>query len=193
MIALAEHAYVAAGRNFQFQPETIRVLMVTDAYPEDDRSHYVHSDPCTVAWQNTQRIFAEAGVGVSSFQGLLDRGVLMEPCLEFVKPARISPWHIRSGAVRIAEWIGGLPNLRAVALMGDVAIRCFNEMARPRLASGRRLIPADYTYRVRGDQYLLGPLQIFPTYLHTCESFNGERAKQRALAADMERLVRHIR
>jgi hypothetical protein len=166
--------------------------MLTDTLPEEPHEHYIYSDPANVAWQNTRSLFAEAGVTVRSYQDLLDQGVLMDPCLDLIRPGRISPWHIRYGAVRISEWLTRLPQLRAIGLMGDVAIRCFNEMARPRWASARRLLPGDANYRMQGNRFFLGRIEVFPTYLHTSATFPLERAKQKALADDMERLVHYL-
>jgi hypothetical protein len=193
MIALAEpQTYSLLGKEFVLNPGAVRVLMVTDAIPEEPHEHYIYADPTTVSWQNTCKIFADAGVSIHSYQDLLDRGILMDPCLDLIRPGRISPWHVRYGAVRIGEWLNRLPQLRAIALMGDVPIRCFNEMTRPRWASARRLAPGDASYRMQGNRFFLGRIEVFPTYLHTAASFGLERTKQRALAEDMHRLVRYL-
>lgn len=179
--------YHALDMAFALEPAAIRVLLLTDACPPPPEVHYVYADPASLSWQNTQLILAGAGVAVQIFQDVLDRGILLATCLDGVRPEPVTAVHLDAGARWLEGLVAPLTGLRAVGLMGDVAIGCFNRMHR-RL-TGRILIPAGSTYKLRAREYWWGSVRVFPSYLHTGRNFLIEKAKQRMVADDMRRIA----
>lgn len=59
-------------------------------------------------------------------------------------------------------------NKKAVLLMGDVAIKALNAIARR--AGQPRVIPAGSTYKIRGPAYHWDQVRAFPFYLQVCSS-----------------------
>jgi|GEM_PF-5013987 len=172
-------------------PAGVRVLILTDACPEDAREHFTASDPDTPAWQNTQQLFAAAGLQVGCYQDLLEHGIAMETCLDGLRPRRLSPFHLSSGAARIEAMLGRFPNLKALMLMGEVAIRCFHHLTRPRWSS-RRQRSSEHEYQIRGVESFLGPVQVFPSYLHTAAGFLQERARCRTVIEQLETVMQQV-
>ena len=76
--------------------------------------------------------------------------------------------------------LGLFPNLSVILAMGDVAIRAINEIGRRR--TGRRIIPAGSTYKIRGPDCLLEGIRVFPSYLQTGKSFLIEKSKRKMIA-----------
>lgn len=189
MIAIATQTLEILDREFHLDPEAIRVLLLTDAYPESPHDHYIYAEAATPSWVNLQELLAGAGLTAQTYQALLDQGVLLDTCLTVPRPARVAPWHLRSGAVRIAQWIESLPALKAIGLMGDVPIRCFNEMARPRVATSRA---GGAAYRMHGADFFYGDIQVFPTYLPAPPTYQLDRPRQHSLETDLARLVRFL-
>jgi uracil-DNA glycosylase len=75
------------------------------------------------------------------------------------------------------------PNVRAWLLMGDVAIKAVNEVAR--LSGEPRVIPAGATYKIRGQAYAFRGGRAFPSYLQAGPSFFIEKSKRDMIARDI--------
>ena len=73
--------------------------------------------------------------------------------------------------------------MKVFALMGDVAIRAVNDIARR--AGGKRVIPAGATYKIRGQEYFFKGIRTFPSYLQAGPSFFIEKSKRRMIAEDI--------
>jgi uracil-DNA glycosylase len=95
---------------------------------------------------------------------------------------------IRSGTVKecsriLGEELSLFPGLEVLMLMGDVAIKSINYMAR---ASGEeRPIPAGSTYKIRGGEFHYRSMRAFPSYLQAGPSFFIEKSKRRMIAEDI--------
>ncbi len=75
------------------------------------------------------------------------------------------------------------PNVKALLLMGDVAIKAINCIAHE--AGEERVIPAGSTYKIRGQRYFFQGKRVFPSYLQAGPSFFIEKSKRRMIAEDI--------
>jgi uracil-DNA glycosylase len=75
------------------------------------------------------------------------------------------------------------PHVQAILLMGDVAIKAMNYIAKRQ--TGRRLTPSGPTYKIRRDEYSYKGVRVFPSYLQTGKSFIIEKSKQKMIAEDL--------
>jgi uracil-DNA glycosylase len=75
------------------------------------------------------------------------------------------------------------PNVQVFMLMGDVAIKAINYIARR--AGGGRAIPAGSTYKIRGQEYFFRGKRAFPSYLQAGRSFFIEKSKRQMIAEDI--------
>jgi uracil-DNA glycosylase len=78
-----------------------------------------------------------------------------------------------------------------ILLMGDVAIKALNYIARR--AGEPRVIPAKSTYKIRGGEYYFRDKRVFPSYLQVGPSFGMEKSKQRMIAEDISAAMSLIR
>ena len=83
------------------------------------------------------------------------------------------------------------PNVQAYLLMGDVAIKGINYIAKQETAD--RAIPAGSTYKIRGREYYFRGKRAFPSYLQVGPSFGIEKSKQRMIAEDIAAAMAIIR
>ncbi len=79
------------------------------------------------------------------------------------------------------------PNVKAIMLMGEVAIKAINYIAK-RAGEGR-VIPAGSTYKIRGQEYYFGDIRAFPSYLQVGPTFGIEKSKRRMIAEDIKAAV----
>jgi len=75
------------------------------------------------------------------------------------------------------------PNVQTFMLMGDVAIKAINYIAK-RAGEGR-VIPAGPTYKIRGGKYFFRGKRAFPSYLQAGPSFFIEKSKRKMIAEDI--------
>jgi len=165
------------------EPETISVVMISEAAPEKpDDYYYAPGDP---SFQRTTVLaFQDAGIGVSSIQDILNLGVYLTTTVKCGKTG----YGIQSGTIKECSYLlerelALFPNIKAYLLMGDVAIKAFNYIA-VREGVGK-VIPAGSTYKIRNQVFTYRGKRVFPSYLQVGPSFNIEKSKRRMIAEDI--------
>jgi uracil-DNA glycosylase len=162
---------------------SIKCVMISETpafNPADD----FHSREWSFFMETTARAFASAGFPVASMNDILNLGVYITTAVKCAKTDYAVPTAAIKNCSRLLETeLGLFPNLEVILAMGDVAIRGINEIGRR--TTGQRVIPAGSTYKLRGPEYFLGPVRVFPSYLQTGKSFLIEKSKQKMIAEDL--------
>jgi len=171
-------------------PKNITIAMVSEAAPQVTSDYYYAGDQSAFE-QTTLDVFREAGLPVNSFQGVIDLGVYLTSA---VKCAKLN-YGIKSGTIKeccliLEEELKLFPNLRLIMLMGDVAIKALNYIAQ-RGGEGR-VIPAGLTYKIRGGEYFLRDIRVFPSYLQVGPSYGIEKSKRRMILEDIQRAFKYL-
>jgi uracil-DNA glycosylase len=177
--------------DLEVDPETISILLISEASPANpDHDYYADGapQPGSLFEQTTVLAFQDAGAPVASLRDLLDLGVY---CTNGIKCAKAG-YTVKAATVNTCSFIleqelARFPNVRAYLLMGDVAIKAINAIARR--AGEPRPIPAGSTYKIRGAEYRLGAhfqeARVFPSYLQAGPSFFIEKSKRVMIAEDI--------
>jgi uracil-DNA glycosylase len=172
-------------------PEKISVVMISEAAPENpDDYYYARGD--SLFQQTTVQAFNDAGVDVSSMQDILNLGVYLTTTVKCGKTG----YGIKSGAIEecskiLEKELALFPNVKVFMLMGDVAIKAVNCIAK-RAGEGR-VIPAGSTYKIRGQEYFFRGKRAFPSYLQAGPSFFIEKSKRRMIAEDIKAAMGLVR
>jgi uracil-DNA glycosylase len=172
------------------QPEKVAIAMISEAAPADPGDYfYAPGDPLFA--QTTVLAFNNAGAEVSSLQEVLDLGVYLTTAVKCGKTGYgIKAATIKECSFILEQELALFPNVQVLMLMGDVAIKAINYIAR-RSGAGR-VIPAGSTYKIRGQDYHFGPKRVFPSYLQAGPSFFIEKSKQSMIAEDITAALRLI-
>jgi uracil-DNA glycosylase len=165
------------------KPDDVSIVLISEAAPADPGDHYyAEGDP--LFQQTTVQAFRDAGADVSSIQDILDLGVYLTTAVKCGKTGySIKAAPIRECSLILEEELALFPNVRSFLLMGDVAIRAINYIARR--AGEERVIPAGSTYKIRGREYFFRGRRAFPSYLQAGPSFFIEKSKRRMIAEDI--------
>ena len=164
-------------------PEKVSIAMVAEAAPPDLNDYfYAKGDP--LFGRTTVQAFNDAGAKVSSVRDILGLGVYLTTAVKCGKTG----YGIQTATVeecsRILEQeLKLFPNLKALMLMGDVAIKAVNFIAKR--AGEKRVIPAGSTYKIRGAEFFFQGKRVFPSYLQAGPSFFIEKSKRRMIAEDI--------
>ena len=180
-VDVAHECYIVP--DIEIEPDGVSVVLISEAAPADPGDfYYARRDP--LFEQTTVQAFRDASAHVSSIQEILDLGVYLTTAVKCGKTG----YGIKAGTIKecsliLEKEIALFPNVKAFLLMGDVAIKAINYIAKR--AGERRAIPAGSTYKIRGGEYFFRGKRAFPSYLQAGPSFGIEKTKRRMIAEDI--------
>ena len=167
----------------------VAVILVSEAVPADPADGYEAPGNPLFA-RTTVEAFRDAGFDVSSMDDIGRMGVHVTTAVKCAKTGyTIDPVTIRACSELLERELALFPRATALLLMGDVAIRSVNEIARR--SGERRVVPAGATYKIRGQEHNFRGLCVFPSYLQAGPSFYIEKKKRRMIAEDIAAAMRH--
>ena len=165
------------------KPQNISIVLISEAAPADPADYYYAAGNPLFA-QTTVQAFQDAGADVSSIRDIVKLGVYLTTA---VKCGKIG-YGIETGAIQecsllLQQELALFPQVKVLLLMGDVAIKSVNLIAR-RMGEPR-VIPAGSTYKIRGQEYFFQGRRAFPSYLQAGPSFFIEKSKRKMIAQDI--------
>jgi len=167
----------------ELTPARVRLILVSEAAALRREDDFYASNTAVFA-QTTLQAFRDAGANVASVDDLIARGVYLTTAVKCAKIAYgIQTTTVKECSELLARELRLFPNVRALLLMGDVAIRAINAIARR--AGEPRVIPAGSTYKLRGPVYSWRGARVFPSYVQAGPSFYIEKSKRRMIAEDI--------
>jgi uracil-DNA glycosylase len=181
-------SYVVPG--LDVQPSKIRLAMISEAAPTDPADYYYETGE-PLFGKTTLLAFRDAGADVSSVRDLVASGFYLTTAVKCGKKAYgISTATVKECSLILERELALFPNLSAIMLMGDVAIKSLNHVARR--AKEGTVVPAGPTYRVRGGRYSWRGRRVFPSYLQAGPAFFIEKSKRRMIAEDIRHALDHL-
>ncbi len=173
--------YEIAGGNIE--PGRVRMTVVAEA-PAPDATDGLFAHGLPFHLETTLDAFRAAGLPADSRRELEAHGVYLTTAIKCAKVGYgVGRPTVEACSHLLEKELDLFPGARVIMLMGDVAIGAFNAIARRR--TGKRVIPAGPTWRVRGGEYWFEGKRIFPSYLQTGRSYLIERSKREMIAADL--------
>jgi len=173
--------YVVPG--VEVRPQDVSIVMVSEAAPASPNDYY-YAGGDSLFQQTTVQAFNDAGAGIASIQDVLDLGVYLTTAVKCGKTGYgIKAATIEECSRILEKELALFPNVKVFMLMGDVAIKAINTIAR-RVGEGR-VVPAGPTYKIRDRAYFFRGKRAIPSYLQAGPSFFIEKSKRRMIAQDI--------
>ena len=170
------------------RPGDVSTIMISEAAPADPRDYYYAKGEALYE-RTTVQAFNDAGVAVTSIKDVLRLGVYLTTAVKCAKTGYgIKAATIDECSIILEKELALFPKAKVVMLMGDVAIKALNCIARR--AGEKRVIPAGSTYKIRGGKYFFRDRRVFPSYLQAGPSFFIEKSKRRMISEDIAAAVR---
>lgn len=177
--------------HWHIEPELVRLVMVSEAPPLDPDDWFDAGDGALFA-QTTILAFQEAGASVARLDDLIGMGVYLTTAVKCAKATSvISARTITACSSLLEAELASFPDVRALMLMGDAAIKSVNAIARR--CGEPRVIPAGSTYKLRGGRYVWRRMRVFPSYVQSGPAFFVEKSKRRMIAEDIAAALAHAR
>ncbi len=129
-------------------------------------------------------IFNESGVSVDGIDDIINKGIYITTAVKTPKEGYTIPTEVINNQLPILEKeLELFGNTKVIMLMGDVAKKAFNIIARKK--TKKNLIPSKPTYRVRGNEYYYGAIRVFPSYIITGGNLLIEKGKIETIKEDI--------
>jgi uracil-DNA glycosylase len=172
-------------------PAHVSVVLISEAVAIDQADWYAAGDDALYA-ATTLQAFRDAGEDVASVADLAELGVYVTSAVKCAKVRYgLGAATINECSHLLERELALLPKVRSLLLMGDVAIKAVNAIARRH--GEPRVIPAGSTYRIRGGTFRFRCARAFPSYLQAGPAFYIERSKREMIAADIAAAMAHAR
>ena len=176
--------------DIEIHPEKVSILVISEAAPDNSADYYYAGDDALFA-RTTLLAFMDAGVEVKSVQDLLDMGVYLSTAVKCGKTGYgVKTDTVLNCSGLLEKEINLFPNVKVYLLMGDVAIKAVNAIAKRN--AGKRVIPAGSTYKIRGGEFYFRGARAFPSYVQAGPAFFVEKSKRRMIAEDIRKALQII-
>ncbi len=173
------------------RPRDVSIVMISEAAPANPDDYY-YARGKSLFQQTTVQAFNDAGADVDSMKDILDLGVYLTTAVKCAKMGYgLKASTIEECSLILEKELALFPNAEVLLLMGDVAIKAINYIARR--AGVGRVIPAGSTYKIRGQKYFFQGKRGFPSYLQAGPSFFIEKSKRKMIAQDIAAALRLVK
>ena len=176
--------------DIDIDPPKVSILLISEAAPENPADHCYAGANALFA-QTTLLAFQDAGAKVKSMQDILGLGVYLTTAVKCGKTGYgIKIDTIQNCSHLLEKEIALFPNVNVYLLMGDVAIKAVNYIAR---RNGEpRVIPAGSTYKIRGGEFTFREARALPSYVQAGSAFFVEKVKRRMIAEDIRKVFQVV-
>jgi uracil-DNA glycosylase len=176
--------------NIDIDPAKVSILLISEASPEN-HSDYYYAGVNALFAQTTLLAFQDAGAKVQSMQELLGLGIYLTTAVKCDKTGYgLATPTIDHCSHLLEKEIALFPNVKVYLLMGDVAIKAINMIAK---RNGEpRVIPAGSTYKIRGREFTFRGSRALPSYVQAGPAFFVEKIKRKMIAEDIRKALKIV-
>lgn len=171
----------------EINPDRIFMIMVSECVPAERKDYYYSGAEALFA-QTTLLAFQDAGVIAHSIWELVDMGIYFTTAVKCSKTTSgIRTSTIEACSYLLEKELDMFSKAKVLMLMGDVAIKSVNSIARR--GGEKTPIPAGSTYKIRGREFVWHDMRLFPSYLQAGPSFFIEKSKRKMIAEDIRTAI----
>lgn len=176
----------------EIDPKKIKVIMVNEGPPKNPADFFYSSEINPSDMMTARQLFLAGGVEVQTIYDILKKGIYITTAIKSPKENTTIPLsQIHQDAEILEKELNLFPNLKVIMLMGDVAIKAFNYIARKE--SKKPVIPSGSTYKIRKEKWKWKGLRIFPSYIMTGKNILIEKSKREMIAEDIHQMMEEIK
>ena len=178
-------SYLVPG--MQIDPAYVSILLISEASPVKPEDYY-YAGPEALFARTTLLTFQDAGAKVQSVQDILDLGVYLTTAVKCGKTGYgIATQTIQNCSYLLEKELALFPNVKVYLLMGDVAIKAVNMIAKRN--HDPRVIPAGSTYKIRDGEFTFRGARTLPSYVQAGPAFVVEKVKRKMIAEDIKKAL----
>jgi uracil-DNA glycosylase len=172
-------------------PDRFSTIMISEAAPAESTDYY-YAGGNALFERTTVLAFQDAGAEVSSIRDILGLGVYLTTAVKCGKTGYgIDTGTVKECSLLLEKELDLFHNSKVLMLMGDVAIKAINEIARR--SGENRVIPVGSTYKIRSGEYRFRDKRVLPSYLQAGPSFFIEKSKRKMIAEDIGKALKLVK
>ena len=191
---LEARAGIANGiyiNNIDIDPLTIKAIMINEVVPSDPLQDF-YGTPDADYLKTTIPLLQGAGTEVTSIQDILQMGIYITNAVKTPKTEyAIDKSSIENSLPYLEAELSLFPNIKVIMLMGDVAKKAFNMIAKK--STKKNVIPAVSTYKLRNSEIYYKDIRIVPSYIMTGGNILIEKSKVAMATEDIATMLKIIK
>lgn len=176
----------------ELDPEKIKVIMISEVPPRNPEDDFYSGALQPEYMKSTLGLFEKADVDVKSIQDILNTGIYITTAVKIPKTS----YAVETGVIKehlpiLEAELALFTNLKVIMLMGDVAKKAVNMIAKAK--TKKNIIPSQPTGRIRGNEYYWDGIRVFPSYIMTGKNLLIEPFKRDTISDDIRRMMALIK
>lgn len=184
----SQQSYLVPG--LEVDPARVSILLISEAAPVNPADYYYAGADALFA-RTTLLAFQDAGAKVASIEDILKLGVYLTTAIKCGKTGyAIATRTIQNCSYLLEKELSLFPNVKVYLLMGDVAIKAVNMIAKRNHEP--RVIPAGSTYKIRGGGFTFRGARALPSYVQAGPAFFVEKSKRKMIAEDIQKALQIV-
>ena len=177
--------------NIDIDPLTIKAIMINEVVPYDPLQDF-YGTPDADYLKTTIPLLQGAGTEVTSIQDILKMGIYITNAVKTPKTEyTIDKSSIEKSLPYLEAEISLFPNIKVIMLMGDVAKKAFNLIAKK--TTKKNVIPAVSTYKLRNSEIYYKDIRVMPSYIMTGGNILIEKSKVTMATEDIATMLKIIK
>ena len=164
-------------------PEDIRAILINEVVPADPAQDFYGSSGEEYL-STALPLFCQAGLPAETISDILAMGIYITNAVKTPKTASaIEKTSIEESLPWLEQELALFPNVRVIMLMGDVAKKMYNMIARK--TARKNIIPSGATYKLRHTSFYHGSIRVMPSYIMTGGNLLIEKSKVQMITEDI--------
>lgn len=170
---------------------TIKAIMINEVVPSDPLQDF-YGTPDADYLKTTISLLQGAGTEVASIQDILQKGIYITNAVKTPKTDyTIDKSSIENSLPYLEAELSLFPNIKVIMLMGDVAKKAFNMIAKK--STKKNVIPAVSTYKLRNSEIYYKGIRVMPSYIMTGGNILIEKSKATMATEDIATMLEIIK
>lgn len=175
--------------DLDIDPAKIAAVMINEVVPPDPSQDFYGQSKAAYL-KTTIPLFQKAGVQIHDIYEILEMGIYITNAVKTPKSDyTIEKQSIENSLPYLEKELALFPNIKVIMLMGDVAKKTFNRIAKK--ATKKNAVPAVSTYKLRKSELYYGTIRILPSYIMTGGNILIEKSKFEMASEDIAAML-HI-
>lgn len=177
--------------SIEIDPLAIKAIMINEVVPSDPlQDFYGNSDAEYL--KTTIPLLQGAGAEVNCIQDILQMGIYITNAVKTPKTEyAIDKSSIEKSLPYLEAELSLFPNIKVIMLMGDVAKKAFNMIAKK--STKKNVIPAVSTYKLRSSEIYYEGIRVMPSYIMTGGNILIEKSKVTMATEDIAAMLKLIK
>lgn len=172
-------------------PAAVRAIMINEVVPADPAQDFYGAGDGEYP-SSTLALFRQAGLDVQTVSDLMQAGIYLTNAVKTPKTASaIEKERMAESLPWLEAEIALFPHVQVIMLMGDVARKMYNQIARK--TARKNVISSGATYKLRANAYHHGSIRVMPSYIMTGGNLLIEKSKVHMITQDIAAMMEIIR